>query len=97
MGGYFCEPSAEFSGFCDLTTVSLTESMATTAPAPLDSASILGLLGARLIAEQATRIFEQGRDAVVSALLTQARQLAEKEAGPPTGVDPAAPSGQTPP
>jgi transposase-like protein len=71
--------------------------MATTTPAPLDTASILGLLGPRLTAEQATRIFEQGRDAVVFALLAQAKQLAEKLPAPPAGVDPSAPSGQTPP
>lgn len=71
--------------------------MATTAPTLLDTASILGLLGPRLTVEQATRIFEQGRDAVVFALLTQAKQLAETAAGSPTGVDPSAPSGQAPP
>jgi len=71
--------------------------MATTALAPHDTASILGLLGPQLTAEQATRIFEQGQDAVVFALLTQAKQLAEKTGGMPAGVDPSAPSGQTPP
>lgn len=71
--------------------------MATTAPAPLDTASILGLLGPHLTVEQATRIFELGQDAVVFALLAQAKQLAEKTGGPPAGVDPSAPSGQTPP
>jgi transposase len=63
----------------------------------LDSASLLALLGPQLTAEQATLIFQQGQEAVVFALLTLAKQLAEKQTALPTGTDPSAPSGQTPP
>jgi hypothetical protein len=63
----------------------------------LDAASLQALLGPQLTAEQATRIFQQGQEAVVFALLSLAKQLAEKSVGAAKGVDPSAPSGQTPP
>lgn len=63
----------------------------------LDSASLQALLGPHLTAEQATRIFQQGQEAVVFALLGLAKQLAEKTTSGPTGIDPSTPSGQTPP
>ncbi len=50
--------------------------MATTAADHLDTASLLGLLGPQLTAEQAASIFQQGQDAVVFALLNLAKQLA---------------------
>ena len=50
-----------------------------------------------MTAEQAALIFQQGQEAVVFALLSLAKQLAEKAVGSPLGVDPSAPSGQTPP
>jgi transposase len=63
----------------------------------LDMASLQALLGPHLTAEQATLIFQQGQEAVVFALLSLAKQLAEKSADVPRGTDPSAPSGQTPP
>jgi hypothetical protein len=63
----------------------------------LNAASLEALLGPHLTAEQAARIFQQGQDAVVFALLTLAKQRAEKTVGAPAGVDPSASSGQTPP
>jgi len=54
------------------------------------------MLGPQLTAEQAALIFHQGQEAVVFALLTFAKQLAEKQAVAAT-PDPSAPSGQTPP
>ena len=63
----------------------------------LDSASLLAVLGPQLTAEQATLIFQQGQEAVVFALLTLAKQLAEEQTALPPGTDPSAPSGQTPP
>ncbi len=63
----------------------------------LDTAALQALLGPQLTAEQAALIFQQGQDAVVFALLTLAKQLAEKQTASPAGVDPSAPSGQTPP
>jgi len=71
--------------------------MTTSGTEPLDTASLLALLGPRLTSEQAALIFQQGQDAVVFALLSLAKQLAEKSAGATTGTDPSAPSGQTPP
>lgn len=71
--------------------------MTTASVDTLDAASLQALLGPQLTAEQATRIFQQGQDAVVFALLSLAKQLAEKTAGVAMGVDPSAPSGQTPP
>ncbi len=71
--------------------------MTTSGTDTLDPASLQVLLGPQLTAEQATLIFEQGKDAVVFALLTLAKQLAEKTAGAVAGTDPSAPSGQTPP
>ncbi|HMB03728.1 MAG TPA: IS66 family transposase [Isosphaeraceae bacterium] len=55
------------------------------------------LLGPQLTAEQAALIFQQGQEAVVFALLTLAKQLAEKPSTAATTPDPATPSGQTPP
>jgi hypothetical protein len=55
------------------------------------------VLGPQLTAGQAELIFQQGQEAVVFALLTLAKQLAENLAAAPTGTDPSAPSGQTPP
>ena len=71
--------------------------MATAAPETLDTASLEGLLGPHLTAEQAALIFQQGQEAVVFALLTLAKQLAEKPATASTTPDPSTPSGQTPP
>lgn len=71
--------------------------MATTGTDTLDTAALQGLLGPQLTAEQATLIFQQGQEAVVFALLSLAKQLAEKQVGVPTGTDPSAPSGQAPP
>jgi transposase len=71
--------------------------MATSGTDTLDTAFLQALLGPQLTAEQATLIFQQGQEAVVFALLTLAKQLAEKQATSPSGVDPSAPSGQTPP
>jgi transposase-like protein len=55
------------------------------------------LLGPQLTAEQAALIFQQGQEAVVFALLTLAKQLAEKPPGASATLDPSTPSGQTPP
>lgn len=70
--------------------------MATAGADTLDMASLRALLGPQLTAEQAALIFQQGQEAVVFALLTLAKQLAEKQAAA-ASRDPAAPSGQTPP
>jgi transposase len=70
--------------------------MATTCTDTLDTASLRALLGPQLTAEQAALIFQQGQEAVVFALLTLAKQLAERPAAAAT-QDPSAPSGQTPP
>jgi transposase len=71
--------------------------MATAGTETLDPTSLLAVLGPQLTADQATLIFEQGKDAVVFALLNLAKQLAEKRATPSAAPDPSAPSGQTPP
>jgi transposase len=71
--------------------------MATAGTETLDTASLQALLGPHLTAEQATLIFQQGQEAVVFALLSFAKQLAEKAVDVPKGPDPSAPSGQTPP
>jgi transposase len=71
--------------------------MATAGTDTLDTASLQALLGPHLTAEQATLIFQQGQEAVVFALLSFARQLAEKQVGPSAAVDPSTPSGQTAP
>ena len=71
--------------------------MVTAGTDTLDTASLRALLGPQLTAEQAALIFQQGREAVVFALLTLAKQLAETPAVAPTTSDPSAPSGQTPP
>lgn len=62
----------------------------------LDTASLQAMLGPQLTAEQATLIFHQGQEAVVFALLSLAKQLAEKRPTVTT-ADPSTPSGQTPP
>jgi transposase len=71
--------------------------MATKGTDTLDTASLQALLGPQLTAEQAALIFQQGQEAVVFALLTLAKQLAEKQPTPSTVPDPSTPSGQTPP
>src|SRR5512135_2765799 len=71
--------------------------MATAGPDTLDTASLQALLGPHLTAEQAASIFRRGEEAVVFALLSLAKQLAEKRSSAATTPDPAAPSGQTPP
>jgi transposase len=70
--------------------------MTATGTDALDTVALEAMLGPRLSTEQAEHIFAQGHDAVIFALLTFAKQLAEKSAlihstGPST------PSGQTPP
>src|SRR5512147_1833042 len=70
--------------------------MATACTETLDTASLQALLGPQLTAEQAALIFQQCQDAVVFALLTLAKQLAERQAAATT-PDPSTPSGQTPP
>lgn len=57
---------------------------------------IANLLGPELTAEQARGIYAAGPEAVVFALLTMARSAA-LSASPAQAVDPACPSGQTPP
>ncbi len=61
--------------------------MATTGTDTLDVASLLSVLSPRWIPEQAKRIFQQGQEAVVFALLN----LAEKKAGVPTDTAPSDP------
>jgi len=56
--------------------------MAITGTEILDTAALQTLLGPQLTAEQAARIFQQGQEAVVFALLNLVKQLAEKQ-GPP--------------
>src|SRR5947209_18347324 len=71
--------------------------MATAGTETLDTASLQALLGPQLTEEQARLIYEQGADAVVFALLSLAKQLAERQGVVSTTPDPSAPSGQTPP
>jgi hypothetical protein len=71
--------------------------MATAGAETLDTASLQALLGPQLTEEQARLIYEQGPDAVVFALLSLAKQLAETQAVASCKPDPSAPSGQTPP
>src|SRR3954454_13027278 len=70
--------------------------MATATTDTFDTASLRAILGPQLTAGQAMLIFQQGQEAVVFALLSLAKQLAEKQAATMT-ADPSAPSGQTPP
>jgi transposase len=63
----------------------------------LDPASLEAMLGPQLTEEQARLIYAQGADAVVFALLSLAKQLAEKRPSASATPDPSAPSGQTPP
>lgn len=71
--------------------------MTTAGTDTLDTASLQALLGPHLTEEQARLIYEQGADAVVFALLSLAKQLAEKPVVASSKPDPSAPSGQTPP
>jgi transposase len=71
--------------------------MATSGTDTLDTASLLALLGPHLTAEQAASIFRRGEEAVIFALLSLAKQLAEKQPSASTTPDPSAPSGQAPP
>jgi transposase len=71
--------------------------MAAASTETLDTASFQAWLGPQLTEEQAALIFQQGQEAVVFALLTLAKQIAEKSSPPPTAADPSTPSGQTPP
>jgi transposase len=71
--------------------------MASVACDTLDTASLEAMLGPQLTEEQARLIYEQGADAVVFALLSLAKQLAEKQPAVANTPDPSAPSGQTPP
>jgi transposase len=71
--------------------------MATAGTETLDTAALQALLGPQLTEDQARLIYEQGADAVVFALLSLAKQLAEKQAVASSQPDPSAPSGQTPP
>jgi len=71
--------------------------MATAGTETLDTASLQALLGPQLTAEQARLIYEQGAEAVVFALLSLAKQVAERQVVVSTTRDPSAPSGQTPP
>src|ERR1700744_5084950 len=70
--------------------------MATAEMDTLDTASLQAMLGPQLTADQATLIFQQGQEAVVFALLSLAKQLAETRPASTT-PDPSTPSGQTPP
>src|SRR5262249_32567392 len=69
--------------------------MATKGTDTLDAASLQALLGPQLTAEHALLIFQQGQEAVVFALLSLAKQLAEKQAATMT-PGPSTPSGQRP-
>lgn len=71
--------------------------MATQGTETLTLDSLQALLRPGLTAEQASLIFHQGQEAVVFALLTLTKQLAEKLPGVSNTPDPSAPSGQTPP
>ena len=71
--------------------------MATAELDTLDTASLQALLGPQLTEEQARLIYAQGADAVVFALLSLAKQLAERQPVAAATPDPSAPSGQTPP
>ncbi|REJ92308.1 MAG: IS66 family transposase, partial [Planctomycetota bacterium] len=53
-------------------------------------------LGPNLTAEQAERIFAQGKEAVIFALLEQAKMLRELQAGMPADLTPATPSASVP-
>ena len=66
--------------------------MATAGTETLDPASLQALLGPQLTEEQARLIYEQGADAVVFALLSLAKQLAERQVVVSTTPDPSAPS-----
>jgi len=71
--------------------------MRTSGKDTLDLAAVESILGPQLTAEQAEEIIAQGHDAVLFALLTLAKRLADKQAASPAAVDPSTPSGQTPP
>jgi transposase len=71
--------------------------MATLGTDTLDAAALEAFLGPNLTADQAESIYAQGHDAIIFALLTLAKKLAEKPAAPSATPDPSTPSGQTPP
>src|SRR4051794_24326034 len=71
--------------------------MSTAVMDTLDSASLQTLLGPQLTGEQARLIYAQGAEAVVFALLSLAKQLAETQPPASRTPDPSTPSGQTPP
>jgi hypothetical protein len=62
----------------------------------LDTTALEALLGPQLTPEQARAIYAQGPEAVVFALLSLAKRLAEQRQAA-SRPDPSAPSGQTPP
>lgn len=62
----------------------------------LERTDLERVLGPQLTVEQAAEIFEQGREAVIFALMAQAKLLAERAAAA-AHQDPSCPSGQTPP
>ena len=64
--------------------------MATAGMETLDTASPLALLGPQPTAEQAAPIFQQGWDAIVSALLCLNKRLAEERVAVLTTPDPSA-------
>ncbi len=78
----YCKPSAECSGLASRCRSVSTGIMTTSSVETLDAGSLQALLGAQLTAEQATLILEQGKDAVVFALLNLAKQLAETQTTP---------------
>jgi len=63
-------------------------------PVVVDHATLSELLGATLTEAQARAIFRQGEEAVVFALLTLAKRVAEQRDAP---LDPSRPSGMIPP
>src|SRR5262245_5615373 len=71
--------------------------MTTSGTISLDTASLQALLGPQLKAEQAALIFQQGQEAVVFALLSLSKQLAERQAISAAASGPSTPSGQIPP
>ena len=62
--------------------------MARTDTHTFDSAALQALLGPQLTAEQAELIYQQGQEAVVLALLSLAKQLAEKATAAANDRDP---------
>jgi len=62
-----------------------------------DLTTLLDILGPQMTAEQAMLIFQQGQESVVFSLLALSKQLFKRQVASPAGIDPSAPSGQTPP